>query len=119
MCDILHCDNTADNALSSEQCEVMEIRFELPIKYLCKYHYQDQFQLFSLHNGKKCCDPRKYHKKPFKLNLSVVSLNFSKQIQDKSEYRVLPGFSLCKKCHHFLEDLITSKESDEELDYPM
>ena len=119
MCDILHCDNAADNALSGEQCEVMEMRFELPIQFLCKYHYQDQFQLFSLHIGNKCCDPRKCHKKNIKLNLSVVSLDFSKQIRDKTEYRVLPGFSLCKKCRHFLEDHITSKESDEELDFPV
>ena len=116
MCDISHCANTADNALSGEQCEVMEIRFELPIKNLCKQHYQEQFLLYYLHNGKTCCDPRKYHKKSIKLRLSEVSLDFSKQIRDKTEYRVFPGFSLCRACHSFLEDLITSNASDEELD---
>ena len=117
MCDLCNCDNgPADKYLSSEECEVLEFRFEFPIKCLCKKHYQEHFNLYALHNGRKCCDPRKNHKKMIKTNLSEVSLEFAKAVRDKTEYRVIPGKRLCLHCQIFLKDLIATVDSDEEND---
>ena len=47
---------------------------------------------------KKCSDPCLRHKKPKKTRLGVISLETAKSINRNTEYRVIPGQSLCYQC---------------------
>ena len=105
-CD-LPCDNEdgKEHILSDEEIEILNFRFDFEIRILCHRHYQDQF---SRYNGwhRKCSDPNHRHKKIVKSNLVEISLDTAKDVRRFSEYRVIPGQSLCKYCAKFLLEIV-------------
>ena len=103
----LPCDNDCDKSLklSKDEIKILNFRFNFPIEFLCPQHYDDQFSRYSGWHSKKCCDPCQRHSRPMKSQLREVSLQFASKVMKKTEYRVIPGKSICKKCELFLIEL--------------
>ena len=111
-CD-LECDNIEGslNILTNDECEIMKFRFDFPVHILCDPHYKDQFQLYSYRNMyNKCSDPCLRHKSKVISNLREITLDLACKTKKFSEYRIIPGQKLCKKCLFYLNEVITSNE---------
>ena len=97
--------------LTTSESEVLMLRFGNDMKCLCGPHYNDQFKKYISWHNKKCSDPCVTHKKLKKTRLSVISLDTAKSIQKNTDYRVIPGQSLCHECRKFLMELVTEAEN--------
>ena len=99
----LPCTNPNDDVriLNQDEIEIMNLRVNHSVKYLCPNHYKDNFQKYS---GwyKKCCDPCLCHKKPQRSLLEVISLKFAQKVFQYKEYRIIIGKKICKSCKDFL-----------------
>ena len=101
-------------SLSQVEIETLEFRFSFPVLSLCKKHYDDQFKRY-IGWQYKCCDPRGGHSKAIKSDLRTISLCFAQDISKFTEYRVIPGQKLCKRCQSFLSYMVdSSKVVDEQ-----
>ena len=85
-------------SLSPGESEVFFHRFEIDMKYLWGPNHKDQFTKYNSWHNKKCSDPCFRHKKPKKTRLGVISLEKAKSIKQNTEYRVIPGQSVCYQC---------------------
>ena len=58
-------------SLSLSESEVLQLRYEIEMKYLCGVHYNDQFKKYVYWHNKKCADPCQRHARPRKTRLAV------------------------------------------------
>ena len=100
-------------SLSESESEIMKFRFGSEMKCLCEPHYVDHFKRYSGWHSRKCSDPCVTHKTPRKTKLDVISLDTAQSVQKYTDYRVIPGQSVCQPCRKFLTDLVTEAESQE------
>ena len=99
--------------LSKNESEILKLRYGSDMKFLCDPHYSEQFKKYNSWHSRKCSDPCVTHKKPRKTRLSVISLDTARSVQKYTDYRVIPGQSICQVCRKFLLDLVTEAESQE------
>ena len=100
-------------SLSEDESEILKMRYGSDMKFLCDPHYSEQFKKYNSWHSRKCSDPCVTHKKPRKTRLSVISLDTARSVQKYTDYRVIPGQSICQVCRKFLLDLVTEAESQE------
>jgi hypothetical protein len=100
-------------SLSESESEILKFRFGSDMKCLCEPHYDDQFKKYSGWHSRKCSDPCVTHTKPRKTKLGVISLDTAQSVQKYTDYRVIPGQSLCHPCKKFLTDLVKEAERQE------
>ena len=100
-------------SLSESESEILQLRFGSDMKCLCDPHYSDQFKKYNSWHSRKCSDPCVTHTKPKKTRLSVISLDTARSVHKYTDYRVIPGQSLCQVCKKFLSDLVKEAESQE------
>ena len=118
-CGLSQCENketseTSVVKLSPSECEVIVYRFGVNLEYLCSKHHKDQFSRYEMWHGKKCADPCLRHTKPCKTRLGVVKLETARSVNTHTEYRVIPGQSLCDKCRQYLTEIVKEVENEEE-----
>ena len=90
-------------SLSPSESEVLFYRFGIDMKYLCNPHYKDQFTKYiSWHNKKVFWS--------HKTRLGVISLETAWSTKQNTEYRVIPGQSVCQQCRQFLSELVAESE---------
>ena len=109
-------ETSSDSAvkLSSSECEVINYRFGINLEYLCSKHHRDQFSRYEMWHNKKCADPCLRHSKPCKSRLGVIKLETARSVNTHTEYRVIPGQSLCGKCNQYLSEIVKETEDEEE-----
>ena len=73
-------------SLSLSESEVLQLRYEIEMKYLCGVHYNDQFKKYVYWHNKKCADPCQRHARPRKTRLAVIELDTARPIQPSSRY---------------------------------
>ena len=115
-CSFPSCESEIGSAvisLSTVESEVLFHRFEIDMKYLCGPHHKDQFTKYNSWHNKKCSDPCLRHSKPARTRLGVISLETAKSIKQNTEYRVIPGQSVCYHCRQFLSELVAESEPQE------
>ena len=107
-CD-MNCENEETNVLhnlSDVEKEIMKFRVGLDLENLCDKHYRDQFIKYTSWHSRKCADPRNEHKKSRKTGLVVITLETARNVKNYTEYRVIPGQSVCRTCLQYLSDLV-------------
>ena len=116
----LPCDSYNDSCvkLSKDEVDTLQFRFGFPVKYLCHGHYEDQFSRYKGWHSRKCSDPCNRHKRVMKCHLREVSLELAKHVLQKTEFRVIPGKSICINCESYLHQMIEEAIGvlDEELE---
>ena len=98
---------------SESESEILQLRFGSDMKCLCDPHYSDQFKKYNSWHSRKCSDPCVTHTKPKKTRLSLISLDTARSVHKYTDYRVIPGQSLCQVCKKFLSDLVKEAQSQE------
>ena len=101
-------------SLSLSESEVLQLRYEIEMKYLCGVHYNDQFKKYVHWHNKKCADPCQRHARPRKTRLAVIELETARMVKNNTEHRVIPGQSVCQECRQFLMELVTESEHQEQ-----
>lgn len=107
-CDLSQVDEV--HALSPEQMSVMELRVGFVVRKLCETHFKEHFLLYQMKQT-KCSDPKNVHKKAVKGDLRDITLKFAQQVQNCTEFRVIPGKRICKRCETSLRDIVEETES--------
>ena len=100
--------------LNDEEIDVLQFRFGFEVGYLCDNHYMDQFSRYNGWHKNKCSDPSNRHKKPAKTNLKLISLDFARQVKLFTEFLIIPGQRICRKCELFLIELIEEERERDE-----
>ena len=113
-CD-LPCDSEESefHNLRFDEREILSYRFSFPVRSLCPKHYKDQFIKYQGWHNKKCSDPCMRHKGLVKTNLKNITLSMARKVKMYTEYRVIPGKSLCLKCNYFLMEIISENEQQQ------
>ena len=83
--------------VSLSESEILQLRYSTNLECLCDPHYSDQFKKYSSWHSRKCSDPCVTHTKPKKTRLSVTSLDTARSVHKYTDYRVIPGQSLCQE----------------------
>ena len=83
--------------VSLSESEILQLRYGSDMKCLCDPHYSDQFKKYNSWHSRKCSDPCVTHTKPNKTRLSVISLDTARSVHKYTDYRVIPGQSLCQE----------------------
>ena len=94
------------HVLSNNEVQILEHRFGFEVNNLCGKHYLDQFKRYKVWYSRKCSDPSQRHKKTVKTDLREISLDFANTVKDHTEYRVIPGRSICSSCRKFLDKVV-------------
>ena len=100
--------------VNSSESEVLQFRFGVEVKQLCGPHYVDQFTRYQGWHSRKCSDPCSNHKRPMKTRLEVISLETARSVQKHTEFRVIPGQSICQKCRQYLTELVRDADSEKQ-----
>ena len=83
--------------VSLSEIEILQLRYSTDMKCLCDPHYSDQFKKYSIWHSRKCSDSCVTQTKPKKTRLSVISLDTARSVHKYTDYRVIPGQSLCQE----------------------
>ena len=101
------------NILSENESEILESRFGFNLFSLCQKHYDDQFSKYSrIWHKHKCADPAKRHKKPMKTELQEIFLNIARLVKVSTEFRVIPGQMICRKCKQHILSFVSEVNMD-------